>query len=58
MKTAALLLLMTFPCLAQQDGSVVRFSNGDRLSGDLLGLTGKTLSWKSQLLKEPADFDL
>ena len=58
MKTAALLLLMTFPCLAQQDESVIRFSNGDRLTGDLLGLTGKALSWKSQLLKEPADFDL
>jgi hypothetical protein len=58
MKTAALLLSMMVPCLAQQDGSVVRFSNGDRLTGDLLGLTGEKLSWKSQLLKEPAEFDL
>jgi hypothetical protein len=58
MKTAALLLATIFPCLAQQDGSVVRFSNGDRLTGDLLALNGEKLSWKSQLLKEPAEFDL
>jgi hypothetical protein len=58
MKTAALLLATIFPCFAQQDGSVVRFSNGDRLTGDLLALNGKKLSWKSQLLKEPAEFDL
>ncbi len=49
---------MMLPCIAQQDGSVVRFSNGDRLSGDMLGLTGKILSWKSHMLKEPIDFDL
>jgi|694.fasta_scaffold67525_1 hypothetical protein len=58
MKIATLLLSMMLPCLAQQEGSVVRFSNGDRLCGDLLALSDKTLSWKSQLLKEPADFDL
>ncbi len=58
MKTAALFFAMIFPCFAQQDGSVVRFSNGDRLTGDLLALTGKKLSWKSQLLNEPAEFDL
>lgn len=58
MKTATLLLAMMFPCFAQQDVSVVRFSNGDRLTGDLLALTGEKLSWKSLLLKEPAEFDL
>lgn len=49
---------MLFPCFAQQDGSVVRFSNGDKLTGDLLALSGEKLSWKSRLLKEPAEFDL
>jgi hypothetical protein len=58
MKTATLFLAMMFPCLAQQDESVVRFSNGDKLTGDLLALTGKKLSWKSRLLKDPAEFDL
>ncbi|MFM2198824.1 MAG: hypothetical protein RLZZ505_2256 [Verrucomicrobiota bacterium] len=58
MKTASILLAMTLSCFAQQDRSVVRFSNGDQLTGDLLGLNGKKLSWKSQLLKEPAEFDL
>jgi hypothetical protein len=58
MKTTTLLLAMIFPCFAQQEGSVVRFSNGDKLTGDLLALTGEKLSWKSLLLKEPAEFDL
>lgn len=58
MKSAALLFSMMLPCLAQQEGSVVRFSNGDRLTGDLLALGGKKITWKSQLLKEPAEFDL
>jgi len=58
MKTTTLLLAMMFPCFAQQEGSVVRFSNGDKLSGDLLALTGEKISWKSLLLKEPAEFDL
>jgi hypothetical protein len=58
MKTVTLFLAMMFPCFAQQEGSVVRFSNGDKLTGDLLALTGEKISWKSQLLKEPAEFDL
>ena len=58
MKTTTLLLAMIFPCFAQQEGSMVRFSNGDKLSGDLLALTGEKISWKSLLLKEPAEFDL
>ena len=37
---------------------MVRFSNGDKLTGDLLALTGEKISWKSLLLKEPAEFDL
>ena len=58
MKTATLFIAMMFPCFAQQEESVVRFFNGDKLTGDLLALTDKKLSWKSQLLKQPAEFDL
>ena len=53
MKTSALFLTLMVHCMAQQDGSVVRFANGDRLTGELLALSGKKLSWRSQLLKEP-----
>jgi hypothetical protein len=49
---------MIFPCFAQQEGLVLRFSNGDELTGDLLALTGEKISWKSLLLKEPTEFDL
>lgn len=58
MKTATLFIALMFPCFAEQDGSVVRFTNGDKLTGDLLALSDKKLSWKSQLLREPAEFDL
>jgi hypothetical protein len=58
MKHIALLISLAAPCLAREDSAVVRFSNGDKLTGDLLALTEAKLSWKSQLLKEPADFDL
>lgn len=58
MKTVTFFLALMFPCFAQQEASVVRFSNGDKLTGDLMALTGEKLSWKSLLLKEPAEFDL
>jgi hypothetical protein len=58
MRTPTLFIALAVTCLAQEDASVVRFSNGDQLTGDLLALTGEKLSWKSQLLKEPAEFDL
>jgi hypothetical protein len=45
-------------CFAAGDDAVVRFSNGDQLTGEVLALSGDKLSWKSQLLKEPAEFDL
>ena len=54
----ALVLVLALPCFAQEESSVVRFSNGDQLTGALLALTGEKLSWKSQLLKQPAEFDL
>lgn len=58
MKTATLYFLMMMYCFAQQGVTVLRFSNGDRLTGDLLALTRKKISWRSQILKEPAEFDL
>lgn len=58
MRTATLLFALTFSCVAAEDASVVRFSNGDRLTGEMLALTDDKLSWKSELLKESADFDL
>ncbi|MFD2258109.1 hypothetical protein ACFSSA_15620 [Luteolibacter algae] len=45
-------------CFAQEDESIVRFSNGDQLSGTALGLSLEQLNWKSEVLKEPAEFDL
>ena len=45
-------------CLAAGDDAVVRFSNGDQLTGEVLALSGDKLTWKSQLLKEPAEFEL
>lgn len=55
MKATILFLAMIFPCFAQQEGSVVHFSNGDNLSGDLLALTGEKLSLKSSSLVEPVE---
>lgn len=45
-------------CLAASDDAVVRFSNGDQLTGEVLALSGDKLTWKSQLLKEPSEFEL
>lgn len=58
MRTAALFLALALSCSAQEDSAIVRFSNGDQLTGNLLALTDEKLSWKSQLLKVPAEFDL
>ncbi len=53
----AMLCVMCLPCLAAGDGAVVRFSNGDQLTGEVLALSGTELSWQSQILKEPAEFN-
>lgn len=58
MKAIAAIFMLTLPCIAQGDQAVVRFSNGDKLSGELLALTGEKLSWQSQILKGQAEFDL
>ena len=58
MRTLALLIALTGVCQAGEDRAVVRFSNGDRLSGNLLSLTTESLRWKSEILTEPAEFEL
>jgi hypothetical protein len=52
------LIALNAACLAAGDNAVVRFSNGDQLTGEALSLSGDKLTWKSQLLKEPSEFDL
>ena len=51
------LIFLSAPCMAEVDDAVVRFSNGDHLTGEVIALTGDKLSWKSQILKEPTEFD-
>ena len=58
MKIPAVMLVLSLSCFAEEDSSVVRFSNGDQLTGEVLGLSVEKLTWKSQILKEPADFDI
>lgn len=55
---AATTLFLILPCFAQQDSAVVRFSNGDQLSGNIRDLSKEMLTWDSKILKEPAEFDL
>jgi hypothetical protein len=43
-------------CFGQEDNSVVRFSNGDTLSGQVISLGLDKLGWKSQILDQPAEF--
>ncbi|MGJ8633160.1 MAG: hypothetical protein ACSHX7_04510 [Luteolibacter sp.] len=59
MKVPALfLLLLSLHCKGGEGEASVRFSNGDQLSGDMVGLSLDTLSWRSPLLKAPAEFAL
>ena len=58
MKIPVLLLALAVTSRAEGESSVVRFSNGDQLTGELVSLTGEGLTWRSQLLKEPAEFAL
>ena len=53
-----LLLVLSSFGMAEDDTAVVRFSNGDQLTGEVLALSGDQLSWQSQILKEPSDFEL
>ncbi|MDP4625588.1 MAG: hypothetical protein NWT08_10685 [Akkermansiaceae bacterium] len=58
MKIPIAILMLAVSCHAQEDASVVRFSNGDQLTGEVLGLSVEKLTWQSQILKEPAEFDI
>ncbi len=58
MKIPLTILALAVSCMAQEDGSVVRFANGDQLSGQVKSLSKESLLWESMILKEPAEFDL
>lgn len=58
MRLIFLSILLTAISAAQEDGSVVRFSNGDQLLGQTVSLSVDSLSWKSPVLARPAEFDL
>ncbi|MBG7609011.1 MAG: hypothetical protein IZT59_13440 [Verrucomicrobia bacterium] len=58
MKIPLTIFALAASCLAQEDRSVVRFANGDQLSGQVKSLSKETLLWESLILKEPAEFDL
>jgi len=58
MKFFLTFLCLTISCMAQDDGAVVRFSNGDQLTGKVMSLTLEKLVWDSPILKSPAEFDL
>ncbi|QTN34006.1 hypothetical protein HZ994_17335 [Akkermansiaceae bacterium] len=51
------LILLAHPSMAGADDAVVRFSNGDQLTGEVLSITGDRLSIKSQVLDGDAEFD-
>lgn len=57
-KIPTAILIFVGSCFAQEDATVVRFSNGDQLTGEVLGLSVEKLTWQSQILKEPAEFDI
>jgi len=61
MKIAAIITIALAglcPAEEDQDQSIVRFSNGDQLTGSMLGLTLDKLNWKSEILNKPAEFGL
>ncbi len=58
MKIHLAILVLVSSCMAREDGSIVRFANGDQLSGQVESLSKESLLWKSTILKEPAEFDL
>ena len=58
MKIPLTILALAVSCMAQEDKSVVRFANGDQLSGQVKSLSKESLLWESLILKEPAEFDL
>ncbi len=53
-----LLLSAAFATAADEAGSIVRFANGDQLSGTMDSLTTERLVWNSPILEKPAPFFL
>lgn len=58
MKFPILFFSLTAFCFAAQDSAIVRFANGEQLSGNAVALNLQTLTWQSELLKENANFKL
>lgn len=58
MKIHLLFIFLSGFCLAAQDAAVVQFTNGDKISGTAVALNLQTLTWKSELLKNQAEFKL
>ena len=58
MKPILLFVFLTSFCYASQDTAVVRFANGDKMSGNAVDLNLETLTWQSELLKDPAQFKI
>lgn len=58
MKIPAAILMLALACSAEENSTVVRFSNSDQLTGEMLGLSVEKLTWQSEILKEPAEFDI
>ena len=55
---AILSIALSFASAADEVKSVVRFANGDQLSGSLESLTTERLVWKSPILEKPTPFFL
>ena len=58
MRTSLIYFFLLGSRLVAQDQAVVRFSNGDQLTGNVQSLSLEKLTWESQILNEPAEFDL
>lgn len=58
MKTFILFVFLTSFGFALQDTAIVRFKNGDKISGSAVALDLQTLTWKSDLLNNQAQFKL
>lgn len=58
MKISCLFLVFLTCALAEEEKGVVRFKNGDQLTGRIEEFSVELLTWSSEVLKEPAEFGL
>lgn len=56
MKIPLAALLLASLCNAQNDDAIVRFANGDQLTGKVISLSLENLLWESVILQQPAEF--